>query len=172
MDLQQWAGRVILLTAVVAAGCSSSSVGPSPNPNDAGNGFVGTWQCTGVGTNTETEPISETTTEPTTASTTITSDGSSQFTVTRTPETDAGTPPCTETFILAAGGATLTGKTPIVCPLATKTITQTFTSVVYTLDSSGTTYTTAASYTDTGTTATGKAYKSTGTSTSTCTKSP
>ncbi len=161
----------VFLMQGLALGCGSSS---SSNSGTGGSGstsdaFVGTWQCNGSETTTFSAPPNlSPQTESTAASVVITDNGGGSLTLVRTPETDAGTPPCTESAKLAADGKSFDLVAGQTCQTANggtityKTVTATLTSP--------TTYTSNGSWQLDGKTKTGATLTGTGTGTSTCTK--
>jgi hypothetical protein len=177
MVLHRRAAGVAVLVAwgAVACGASSSGSGAGGGSDGGSDGsisdpFVGTWACTGTSTTNETMPTTMTTMDDTMSSIVITDDGSGNLTIVRTPEGDAAAPPCTESATLGAGGMTATFKGMPMCTTATSTISETFTTGMYTMGSGGTTFAGMTTYSLSGTTSAGKAYAATGSSSSTCMK--
>jgi hypothetical protein len=168
------AAAIGLCSALTAMACSSSSGSSSGSGGDGGGAlsdpFVGTWMCTGSSMTVETLPDMKATTDVTMSSIVITDDGTGNDTVVRTPEGDAVAAPCTEPAKLSASGTTLTITGMPKCPSAISGVTETFTSVSYTLAAGNTSFTTMASYTLSGTTTSGMTYAATGTATNTCNK--
>jgi hypothetical protein len=117
----------------------------------------------------QTQPTSVTMTTNDAWVTVITDDGSGNVTVERTWEGDAGNPPCTEHFTLSRNGQSITSGGAQTCPGRVSTVTEMIT-VTATISSGGTSYTSSANYTLSGTVGTGQTYAATGVSTGDCTK--